>query len=46
MIYVLIVFPRKFQTNQSALEFLFTYVLIVTENLTEFFLLLVIMTFV
>ena len=45
MIYVLIVFPRKFQTNRSALE-LFVYVLIVTENLTEFFLLLVTMTFV
>ena len=33
LIYVLIVFPRKFQTDQSALEFLFLF-MIVTENLT------------
>ena len=34
LIYVLIVvFPRKFQTDQSPLEFLFMF-MIVTENLT------------
>ena len=34
--FVLIAFPRKFQTDQSALEFFF-YVLIEAENLTEMF---------